>query len=326
MTRHSYTAPLILLALFFSLAAFPALAESDPPVKEHPSRHARSAATAPTACPDPASIPRTVAPADKVALPILMYHHITVLSANASATWRNLTVTPAAFEDQVTYLADHGYHTIYFSDLVAYFHEGVPLPEKPIILTFDDGWTDHYTVAYPILAKHCMVGVFFAPVNWVNNGGGKQVMSWAMIEEMSKGGMEFGSHTLNHHLLNQQTEKQIMVQLVDSKAELEKHTVRPVVALAYPGGGYNTLAVSLVPKAGYGAAVGVTAGPDQARADRYLLHRIAVPYSDNLKMFEVRIKSKLPANAGVTPGQGAARSLSPGSMNWPDRWEDLIGR
>jgi peptidoglycan/xylan/chitin deacetylase (PgdA/CDA1 family) len=202
----------------------------------------------------------------------------------------------------------------------------MPLPDKPIILTFDDAWIDHYTVVYPILQKYCMVGTFFPPVNWVNNGGGKQVMSWPMIEEMSRGQMEFGSHTLNHHLLNHQTEKQIMEQLVGSKVELEKHTVRPVVALAYPGGGWNTLALSLVPKGGYGAAVGVTANPEQARSDLFLLHRITVPYSDDLKMFEKRLRGTNPPNANASEPPRPAAIPAPRSMGWPAPWGDLFSR
>lgn len=314
--QRTHTTTLTILALFVCLLAFPAeinAAADQPPL-------------APPACPNRGAIPRTVAPADRVTLPILMYHHVTHLPANASALWRNLTVTPEALEAQVKYLADHGYHTIYFSDLVAYFGAGTPLPDRPIILTFDDGWIDDYTVVYPILQKHCMVGTFFPPVNWVNNGNGKQVISWPMIEEMSRGEMEFGSHTLNHHLLNNQNEKQIMEQLVGSKAELEKHTIRPVVALAYPGGGYNALVVALAAKAGYGAAVGVTANPDQSRSDLFILRRITVPYSDDLKMFEQRITSKNPPRASAGPPPRPALPPSPRAMLWPVLWEDLAER
>jgi len=316
MPQHAHATAHIVLVLLLSLLAAPATALAEagqPPV-------------APLACRDQGTIPRTVAPADRLTLPILMYHHVQYLSANANATWRNLTVTPAAFEAQVQYLADHGYHTIYFSDLVAYFGAGTPLPDKPIILTFDDGWVDDYNVVYPVLQKYCMVGTFFPPVNWVNNGGGKQILSWPMIEEMSRGQMEFGSHTLNHHLLSNQTEKQIMEQLVGSKAELEKHTLWPVVALAYPGGGWNNLAVSLVPKAGYGAAVGVTASPDQARSDLFLLHRITIPYSDDLKMFERRITSKNPPNPQLSQPPRATVKPAPRSLRWPDRQDDLFDR
>ena len=251
-----------------------------------------------------------------------MYHHITRLPANANATWRTLTVTPEAFEAQVKWLVDNGYHAIYFSDLVAYFQAGVPLPDKPIILTFDDGWTDDYTIAYPILRKHCMVGAFFPPVAWVNRSNGSKVMTWPMIEEMSQGGMEFGSHTINHYLLNEQNAQKITEELVGSKAALEQHVVRPVVALAYPGGGHNPLVVSLVPKAGYGAAVGVTAGVEQARSDLFLLHRITIPYSDDLKAFERRITAKTAPGAPVPP----APAKRPESLRWPDRRMGLMDR
>jgi peptidoglycan/xylan/chitin deacetylase (PgdA/CDA1 family) len=309
--------PLIVLStllVFLTTTSLVACAETGAPPADAPGAQRRTT-FAPPFCPNPARIPRPVAPAEKASLPILMYHHITHLQPNATATWRMLTVTPEAFEAQVNWLADNGYHTIYFSDLVAYFQAGVPLPEKPIILTFDDGWTDDYTVAFPILQRHCMVGTFFPPVAWVNRSNGSKVMTWPMIEEMSRGGMEFGSHTINHYLLNEQTAQRITEELVGSKAALEQHVVLPIVALAYPGGGHNPLVVSLVPKAGYGAAVGVAASLDQARSDLFLLHRITIPYSDDLKAFEGRIKSKVPPGPNTVP----APAKRPESLRWPDR-------
>jgi peptidoglycan/xylan/chitin deacetylase (PgdA/CDA1 family) len=294
---------LSILLVLLTTTSLVACAETGAPPAEAPGTRGR-VAFAPPFCPNPARISRPVVPAEKVSLPILMYHHITHLQANATATWRTLTVTPEAFEGQVKWLADHGYHTIYFSDLVAYFRDGVPLPERSIILTFDDGWTDDYTAVYPILRKHCMVGTFFPPVAWVNRSNGSKVMTWPMIEEMSQGGMEFGSHTINHYLLNEQTAQRITEELVGSKAALEQHVGRPVVALAYPGGGHNPLAVSLVPKAGYGAAVGVAAGVDQARSDLFLLHRITIPYSDDLKAFERRITAKPAPDAPIPSASG----------------------
>jgi peptidoglycan/xylan/chitin deacetylase (PgdA/CDA1 family) len=310
-----------LILLILALALWPAgtRAESGQPPTEAPRWLASSRPKdGETPCPDRASIPRPVAPAETIQLPILMYHHLAHLSANASALWRSLTVTPEMFEAQVRYLAEHGYHTIYFADLIAYWDEGTPLPEQPIILTFDDGWLEGYTVAYPILRKYCMVGTFFPPVNWVDNDNGKRVLSWPMIEEMSRGGMEFGSHTLNHHLLARQTAPQILEQLVGSKAALEKHTIRPVVALAYPGGSYNALVLETVPKAGYGAAVGVLAGIEQTRAGRFALRRIAMSYNDNLALFQARL-----SNSTSTQTAGGRPARPP---RWPWHREETSDR
>ncbi len=313
----------ILLALLIWLIAYPfaALAESGaPPDSPSLEPERANAPLAPASCPDPRSIPRSLPPADKVILPILMYHHLAHLPAGASVTWRMLTVTPEAFEEQVKYLADNEYHAIDFHDLIAYFEYSVPLPDRPIILTFDDGWIDDYTVAYPVMKKHCMTGTFFPPVNWVDHSDGKKLLTWAMIEEMSREGMEFGSHTLNHHLLTEQSAAQIMQQLAGSKAELEKHTGRPVVALAYPGGGHNPSAVSSVPKAGYGAAVGVSAGVEQKRSDLFLLHRIAITYGDNLKAFEAKLGDRGAVSVSTAKLPPRTQQRHQVSMRWPEPW------
>ncbi|MCX6032349.1 MAG: polysaccharide deacetylase family protein [Chloroflexi bacterium] len=241
----------------------------------------------PPACPDPASIPRRIAKAEQVTLPILMYHHVRELPEAAGATLRTLTVSASAFGAQMAYLAQNGYHTVYFSDLVAYFDRGAALPDDAIIITFDDGWLEQYEVAYPILRKNCLIATFFPPTNWVDHS--KLTLTWAQVEEMSKAGMEFGSHTANHYLLTGQTAEQITRQLEDSRKTLEGHVRTPIVALAYPGGVYNAAVASLVEKAGYGVAVGVSAGVTHKAEERFRLHRVAVNYADTVTTFAARL-------------------------------------
>jgi peptidoglycan/xylan/chitin deacetylase (PgdA/CDA1 family) len=242
--------------------------------------------------PDPtpaAPTPAVPAPpaSDAIRLPILMYHHLRVLSPKAGAIWEMLTVTPAAFEEQVAYLTKHGYHTIYFSDLVASFDQGRALPPNPILLTFDDGWLDDYTVAYPILRKYGMVGAFFPPTNWV--GKSKLTITWQQVEEMDRGGMEFGSHTVSHRLLTPLKRAQVLQELQLSQSILEGHVRRSVVALAYPGGAHNGQTMELAAVAGYGVAVGVTPSAWQQVAERYTLRRITVPYGMSLAEFAARV-------------------------------------
>ncbi len=148
-----------------------------------------------------------------------------------------MTVDPTAFEAQMAYLAGHGYHTITFSDLADRYDRGKPLPDNPVIVTFDDGWAEQYTTVYPILRRYGLIATFFPPTNWINGSG--LTLSWTQIEEMSQAGMEFGSHTLNHHILPDQTPDEVRRQLAQSKAILEQHTHRPVVVLAYPIGAWS---------------------------------------------------------------------------------------
>ncbi|MGB8648669.1 MAG: polysaccharide deacetylase family protein [Anaerolineae bacterium] len=232
---------------------------------------------------------RTVTATVRVHLPILVYHHIQVLAANAPPIWRGLSVSPDEFEKQMAYLQSHNYHTIYFSDLVAHFREGRPLPENPIILTFDDGWVAQYTVAYPILRKHCLVGVFFPPTNWVDRTTGS-VMNWAQVAEMSAGEMEFGSHTVTHSLMAQRTDAQNRYEMLASKQLVEQHTGRPVVALAYPGGSFNANVVRLLSETGYGAGVSMLGGVFQSADEIYTLRRTSIRYWDTVEMFAAKLQ------------------------------------
>lgn len=217
-----------------------------------------------------------------------MYHHLQLMTPDKSQIFRALSVAPAEFEKQVAYLAAHDYHTVYFSDLVAYFRSGRALPDNPIILTFDDGWVQDYTVAFPILFKYCMVGTFFPPTNWVDHS--RYTLTWAEIAEMSAGGMEFGSHTQSHSLMNLRTPEQNRLELVNSRLLLEQHTGRPVVALAFPGGMFNASVLQTAAETGYGAAVTTLGGIYQRPDQIYMLHRTAVRYWDTLDAFAAKLE------------------------------------
>jgi peptidoglycan/xylan/chitin deacetylase (PgdA/CDA1 family) len=103
--------------------------------------------------------------------------------------------------------------------------------------------------------------------------------------------MEFGSHTLNHHLLPNQTSDEARRQLAESKAILEQHTRKPVVALAYPTGAWNPAVAALVPRAGYRVAVGIFSGVEQRAVDRFVLHRMSVGYGAPLQTFVTRLRT-----------------------------------
>lgn len=229
-----------------------------------------------------------ISPTQRVHVPILMYHHLQVVPPEQKGNLRGLSVSPEEFEQQVAYLAAHNYHTIYFADLVAYLHKGCALPDNPIILTFDDAWVEQYTVAFPILQKYRMVGTFFPPTNWVDRA--KVVLSWAQVAEMSTGGMEFGSHTQTHWLMYRRTDEQNRLELLNSKQILEEHTGKLVVALAYPGGGFNADVIKVVGETGYGAAVTTLYGNEQRADEIYTLHRVGIRYDDTLDMFVAKLR------------------------------------
>lgn len=214
-----------------------------------------------------------------------MYHNLKNLDANASRTQKTWTVAPHDFAEQLDYLAERGFHTITLSQLVAFFDAGKPLPERPIILTFDDGWKDDYTVAFPELKNRGMVGVFFAPTSYIK-AGGATFIDWDEVKEMDAAGMEFGSHTVNHVDLKQITLDQVAQQLAASKTDLEQKLGHPIVALSYPFGSFNPAIVNEVNTAGYRAAVILCCGY-KLRSDATLtLPRIRISYGDSIDVLK----------------------------------------
>src|SRR5690606_1856222 len=133
----------------------------------------------------------------RIHVPILMYHYVSPLPPDADDIRRDLTVLPDVFERQLVYLANEGYQTISLYQLYDALMNGAPLPPKPIILTFDDGYIDHYQYVFPALQRHGMTGTFFV-ITGRTDSNDPAYMSWAQINEMARAGMSMEPHTKYH--------------------------------------------------------------------------------------------------------------------------------
>ena len=168
-------------------------------------------------------------------IPILMYHHITNVPTHNILDF-SLTVNPIVFSRQLDYLKQRGYHTITFNQLFDFLYYNGPLPSKPIILTFDDGYDDAYNFAYPILQAHGYSGMFFIITGKV---GWKGQATWDQLREMLANGMQMGSHTVQHvnigltwrvsHTVAQQ-------ELQQSKQDLQAQLDIVIQQFCYPTG------------------------------------------------------------------------------------------
>lgn len=130
-------------------------------------------------------------------VPILMYHYISDVPPNDPnpRLRRGLSVSPQLFNQQLDYLKQRGFHSVTLNQLMNALYYGVSLPDKPIVLTFDDGYLDGYTAAYPALKAHGFSGVFYIITGKV---GWQGQMSWNQLREMLANGMQMGSHTVHH--------------------------------------------------------------------------------------------------------------------------------
>ena len=197
-------------------------------------------------------------------VPILMYHHLSEDVTNSEM------VSPAQFEAQIRALSEAGYTGVSFDELQAYVLRGEPLPEKPVVITFDDGYRSNYTLAYPILQKYNMkaaifvIGVSFGKDHYKDTDYAiTPHFGAAEAAEMAASGLvSIQSHTYDMHqwlpyetgsavrenilpLPGESEEAYVQTLTEDftrSRAQLESATGQPVDVLAYPAGQYSTLA------------------------------------------------------------------------------------
>ncbi|MGE5576617.1 MAG: polysaccharide deacetylase family protein [Syntrophothermus sp.] len=205
-------------------------------------------------------------------IPVLTYHRIT---AKPRADYPVPTVLPAVFERQMAYLARHGYRTISPEQLLAYYQGKAGLPDKPVLITFDDGWGDNYTTAFPILRKFGYQATIFLVAGKIGTG---QLLNWKQIREMSNYGITFGAHTMTHPRLSQLEAGQAAWEIAESKRAIEVHLGRPVDFFAYPygDGAYNEKIRHLVQKAGFKAAFASSLGLVSSVRNPLALRRILI--------------------------------------------------
>jgi peptidoglycan/xylan/chitin deacetylase (PgdA/CDA1 family) len=186
-----------------------------------------------------------------VQIPILVYHSVEPATTKKEGVMqKHYHIFPENFEKQMQYLKDQGYSPIPFKQMIRYYEYGGDLPEKPVVITFDDGWKNQYTYAYPILKKFGYPATFFI----ITKSRGGVYMTWEEIRELDRAGMDIGSHTETHANLSKETEQVITKEVGESKKTLEKELGHPIQSLAYPYYGNNTLAQDLIRKSGYRAA------------------------------------------------------------------------
>jgi peptidoglycan/xylan/chitin deacetylase (PgdA/CDA1 family) len=204
-----------------------------------------------------------------------MYHYLSVPPPDADVYRLDLSVRPEVFDAQMTYLAQQGYHPIHLSDLSGHLQTGAELPQKPIVVTFDDGYDDNYVNAFPILKDHGFTATFFVVTGFIG-GGRNGYLSWEQIREMATNGMEIGSHSDTHPDLRRKSEAFLQTELAGSRATIEAHIQMPVTAFSYPAGKYDQRVMDALARAGFTSAVTEIQGVRQSAPQPFLLKRIRV--------------------------------------------------
>ncbi|MDA1060329.1 MAG: polysaccharide deacetylase family protein [bacterium] len=217
-------------------------------------------------------------------VPILMYHYVRDISKSYDPLGWNLSVTPELFEKQLKWLSDEGYVSVHLSDLL----DGA-VPEKAIVLSFDDGLEDFYTNALPLLKQYG-----FTATNSVVTGmvGAHEHMSAEQIQVSIDEGIEIISHTVSHVDLANMDEAEIRRQLTESREYLKKQFGIDSDFFVYPSGKYNDMVVRVLGEEGYKLALTTQPGEvDLASDDMLLLPRIRIDNRDGFDGFLAKLNS-----------------------------------
>ena len=198
-------------------------------------------------------------PGTSVQVPVLMYHDVSYLGQGYSKT-------PELFKKQMQELKNAGFHTVFFSQLIDFVEQGTPLPDKPIVISIDDGYATNYTYIFPILkelemkAEISLIGDAIQYANWG--------LKWDQIREMQESGLVcFQAHTKSLHADNSASGGRLGVLKLaseswssyvktlgdDTKAELDliqKETGRRPQVFTYPRGKYNAMADAIARRLG----------------------------------------------------------------------------
>lgn len=223
----------------------------------------------PTPLPTPDGTPRTAR------VPILMYHYISEPPPDANIYRRDLSVTPANFEAQLAWLRSEGYESITLTDLVYHLALGWPLPDKPVILTFDDGYRDNYTHAFPLLKKYEYTGTFFLVTHPIDYGD-PDYLSWDMVKKMYRAGMDFQPHGYRHFDLRGQDIDFLVFEIVAAKEAIEARTGETSRFFSYPSGSYDDQTVAVLKSAYFWGAVITAQGATHTSDNLFELTRIRI--------------------------------------------------
>jgi peptidoglycan/xylan/chitin deacetylase (PgdA/CDA1 family) len=211
----------------------------------------------------------------RIHVPILMYHYVSPLPADADDIRIGLTVAPDVFRAQMERLRAEGYETVSLYDLNAALLWGAPLPPQPVILTFDDGYSEHYTTVFPVLRELGFTATFFV-ITGRQDAGDPAYMTWAQIKEMAAAGMSMEPHTKSHRDLRDRDHDFLVYEMLGSRESLEAHNSGAARMFSYPAGRYDALTLQTGAELGFWRAVTTQPGTLHTTDNRLELPRVRV--------------------------------------------------
>ena len=227
-------------------------------------------------------------------VPILMYHSIAAAPNDAT---RELSVGPEAFAEQMALLGDQGFTPVDTAALAARWRSGRPLPRRPVLITFDDGYEGVHRHGLPVLAKHGFASTLFVSTGWIkgayDTGGGLDAMlSWEQVRELAAGQVEIGGHSHTHPQLDQLTDDALRFEVLRCKEIIADELGTRPASFAYPYGYSSRRVRHVVRETGFAQSLAVGNGLARRRQGPYALQRVTVRRGTGIEEFERLVEGR----------------------------------
>ena len=249
-------------------------------------------------------------------LPILMYHSISTDPEHGRSAYYKVCTAPDRFAGQMNWLAENGYEGVTLGTGLKRLSEpSCGSDRKPVAITFDDGFKDFYTEAFPILQQHRFQATMYLPTAFIADEPrtfqSRDCMTWREIAELHAAGIEFGSHTATHPKLIELDWPRIEDELRESKSVIEKRIGASVNAFAYPYA-FPQAKKDFVPrfqqtlkKTGYESCATTEVGRQRAGGDLLSLKRLPINNADDAPLLRAKLEG---AYDWLAVAQAAAKS------------------
>lgn len=223
---------------------------------------------------------------------ILYYHRVISKEECRDVELSGMCVNVNTFSKQMGILKKF-YNFVSENDIVGAIENGKKLPDYSVWITFDDGWKDNYTNAFPILKNYSIPATLFVTIEYVNKNYG--FMNWQEIKEAAECDISIGAHTISHRILSGLSNSELEKEIAESKNKIEQRLGKRVISFAYPIGKKQHYClekcIPILKKNSFKLAVTTIGGFNaiELKQEPFNLRRMGISYEDTLSIFKFKI-------------------------------------
>ncbi|WP_238177767.1 polysaccharide deacetylase family protein [Paenibacillus contaminans] len=219
----------------------------------------------------------------KISIPVLNYHSVDYDPGNI------VVITPEKLDEQMAFLSENGYNPLTLDDFFLILEGGLEPPEKPVLLTFDDGYADNYKYAMPIMTKYGFHATMFMSPGTI---GQDWYVNWEQAKEMKEAGWDIQPHGMTHPHLPKLSAEEQANEIIEARKQIEEHLGGTADVFCYPYGEYNGDTLRILEENDFRFAFTIQQGRTDSSQHKFQLKRIYVNGEESFKTWKQRLTGK----------------------------------